>query len=186
MNDLSLFHDKAPFRIGKKIYCLSDRKEDVLAVIRNNPYPMLFVLQGQLEVHFKMGCHRIGQGELAVVASKEVMDCELSSPLALMIYYPSDRLAGYLGMSSKMFRLSISEILPIQPSLQEWIDKQLRLTACASEAAASRPTDGDERQKCAELVRILITYPRNAIETLYMPLYACSIGHCKHCGIEIE
>lgn len=204
MNYTTLFNNnKTRISIGNNLHCISGDAADVMELIRRNPYPILFVLEGELEVRFRTDRNLIKQGHFAVVASANLGDCLLAPSSVVMVFYPSERFARYLGTSSKVFKLSISEILPIHPSLQGWIDEQLEHVSADGYSAKNGPmdtqlaennpmntllaeasgADSNDRARCLELVRILIAYPRDSINTLFMPLYACSIHNCKNCKV---
>lgn len=176
MNYNTLFNGISRFYIGKNLCCLSGQADDIESVIRGNAMPMLFVLQGEVDVEFRTGRGCIKQGHFAVIASADVIGLCINASAVVFVFYPSKRLKFYFRLASESFKLSISETLPIMPPLQQWIDMQLEQSGdnCA-------PTGIEEWQRCSELVRILLAYPRNAIETLFIPLFACSMGSCKNC-----
>lgn len=181
MKYTTLFNNKNKIHIGVNLHCVIGNATDVTNLLCQNHYPILFVLQGELDVRFRTHSKLIRQGHFAVIASADLTGYSLSLASVVLIFYPSERFVRYLDMSSKTFKLSISEILPIQPLLREWIDERLKHYVAGDESVQNNNEISHEKIRCSELVRILISYPRDSINTLYIPLYACSIDDCKNC-----
>lgn len=139
-------------------------------------FPMLFVLQGSLKMHFKYSGCIVDAGNIIVIDTEMLTEFHAAEYTVVLVYMPPERLSYFFSQSSQIFDTCFSQIVPILPPLQEWIDHLLE--QCSQEVSW---TNEGTHVLCRELATILIAYSRRDLGELYAPFTVCARGNCERC-----
>ena len=143
-------------------------------------YPMLFLLQGALEMRFRFNKCHIDAGELVVIDREDLAEYRPSREAVVLIYTPSQRLSEVFGQCCRVYETPFSQVVPILPHLAEWIGVLLEQSACGI-----RRTGEEAHGQRRELARILMSYPRKVLGELSTAFSACALGDCERCRREV-
>lgn len=177
MNYMSLFQNTDLLDGGDNFCCLYYRDGGVTQLIYRSTNPMLFVLQGELQMHSKYHTCIAEAGNMVVLDATVLDSLCVAQDTIVLVYCPPRRLEMLFNQCSKVYDAPFSEIVPILPSLKEWIEKLLTehlqgKVWLYEQAHAQR----------RELAHILIyNYPRRQLGEMYAAFSACALGDCEKC-----
>lgn len=180
MNYQKLFEQTDLLDGGDNFRCLYYRQGGDAELICQSRYPMLFVLQGSLEMRFKYEQCTVETGNIVVIDVPTLMAFCTSPDTIVLVYRPPLRLADFFAQCSKMYDACFSEQVPILPPMQEWIDKLL-----TEHVQGKVWLNEQAHQQCRELARILIKYTRQQLGELYAAFSTCTMGDCEKCQMEV-
>lgn len=181
MNYQSLFEETDIQDGGDNFRCLYYHQGGHTQLVCRSSYPMLFVLQGALEMRFKYDLYAIAAGNLTVIEAKALTQYCVAPDTIVLVYRPPLRLEMIFKQYILVSQTPISEGIPILPPLQVWIDRLL------NEHVQGRVwCDDQAHDQRRELARIMtLEYPRRQLGELYAAFSACALGDCKKCHHEI-
>lgn len=177
MNYLNLFQNTDLLDGGDNFRCLYYRQGGATQLICRSNYPMLFVLQGALEMRFKYHTCTVVAGNLVVINVKALDNFVVAKDTIVLVYRPPLRLEMLFSQCSQVYEAPFSEIVPILTSLQEWIDKLL-----TEHLQGKVWLDKQAHEQRRELAYILMqNYPRRQLGELHAAFSACTMGACEKC-----
>lgn len=181
MNYLSLFQETDLLDGGDNFRCRHYPRSGATELVSRSRYPMLFVLQGELDLHFKYDRQIVTAGNLVVIDTDMLTEFRPASDTVVLIYRPSLRLADLFSQCSRIYETPVSEIVSILPPLQVWIDNLL-----AEHLQGKVWIDDQADRQRRELAHIMMMdYPRRQLGELYAAFSACALGDCESCQREI-
>lgn len=181
MDYLSLFKETDIQDGGDNFRCLYYREGGDTQLICRSSYPMLFVLQGSLEIHFMYDLCTVTAGNLTVIDAKALTKYRVAADTIVLVYRPPLRLELIFRQCSAVYDASYSELVPILPPLANWIDQ---LLAEHMQGKVWISTEAHEqRQALAQIM--MQDYPRRLLGELYAAFAACVLGDCEKCRQEL-
>lgn len=152
---------------GGNFRCTYYKEDQYIVPQRDCRFLMLFALGGSIDFEFATCRQRVSAEHIVVVDSHAVLSYSCDPNTIVLEYMPLDKLSGYFAVCSRVFRLPMSTVLPISPSVREWIDDLLAVLM-------SKTVHPDEFYLTyyQSLQERLLLYPRNILGELYIALYA--------------
>lgn len=181
MNYLNLFEGTDIQDGGDNFRCLYYHQGGDTELVCRSRYPMLFVLQGSLEMHFKYDLCTIAAGNLTVIETKALTKYHVAPDTIVLVYRPPLRLELLLRQCSAVYGTSYSEPVPILPPLQKWIDQLL--TEHMQGKIWINEDAHEQRRVLAHIM--MLDYPRRQLGDLYGAFSACVLGDCEKCKQEL-
>lgn len=181
MNYRSLFDETNLLDGGDNFRCYYYHKACLTELECRSRYPMLFVLQGGVEMHFKYDRCTVAAGNWVVIDVKMLTQYIVAEDTIVLGYRPPIRLEMIFKQCSLIYQTPASEVVPILPSLQIWIDRLLVEHTQGKVWIAQ-----EAHQQRRELAHIMmLEYPRRQLGELYAAFSACAMGDCEKCYKEI-
>lgn len=176
MDYRTLFDETCRLDMGENFCCFYYPGAGTAQLDCESKYPMLFVLQGALDMRLGYDTPRIEAGNLCVVDRSKLMEYRTKASTVIMVYQPPPRLSALFSTCCHIYQMASSENVPILPALREWIDIQLE------KSVQGRRCMGEEahRQR-KELLHILTSYTRKELNELATPFSVCPLGDCEKC-----
>lgn len=181
MNYLNLFQNADLLDGGDNFRCRCYRAGGATQLLCRSRYPMLFVLQGGLDMRFKYDACSVEAGNLVVIDVQALTEFRTEPDTVLLIYRPPIRLADLFAQCSHTYEADFLQIVPILAPLQTWIDKLL-----TEHLQGKMWQDDPAHEQRRELVHIMmLDYPRRQLGELYAAFSTCVLGDCEKCQQEL-
>lgn len=147
-----------------------------LVLSQTNRYSFIFVLQGEVELTFKLhNTTCVVAAQMIVLDKEQVEQMRCKGDTIVLEFEVLGRMTTLMQGTSKAFNLPCSEIIIFNDSLHGWCGRMME------DILKNMVFDNDYyKNRCNELTQILLTYSRSILGTLYIPLYACSL-QCDNC-----
>lgn len=181
MDYQSLFKDTDMQDGGDNFRCLYYRQGGDTQLVCRSTFPMLFVLQGSVEMHFRYDQCILEAGNLSVIETKTLSQYRVAPDTIVLIYRPPLRLEMIFRQCSVVYGAPYSEPVPILPPLAVWIDQLL------DEHMQGKVWVGEEahEQRRALAQIMMLDYPPRLLGELYAAYSACVLGDCEKCRQEL-
>lgn len=180
MNYQALFERSDSLDCGDNFCCRYYRCDGAASLECRDRYPMLFLLQGTLEMRFRFDVCTVGMGNLVVVDREELVEYRLSRDAVVLVYTPSQRLSKVFSQCCRVYEKPFSQVVPVLPQLAAWIETLLEQSACGI-----RRTGEEAHEQRRELARTLMSYPPKVLGELTTAFAACALGDCERCRREV-
>lgn len=129
---------------------------------------IIFVLEGTAAFDFPFQKQNLKEGYLMAVDKHLLNGCSCGNGTILIEYTPSEKFIRYLDLCKTAFRKPYSSIVPILPSVRQWIGELAGILGRAEEY----PEDFWQTKR-KELAFLLMDYPKEQLGEMYAALYAC-------------
>lgn len=180
MDYRALFKENDMLDCGDNFCCRHYRRHGAMQLICRDRYPMLFLLQGALEMRFRFHTCHLDAGELVVIDRDALAEYRPSRDTVVLVYTPSERLSALFGQCSCIYERPFSQVVPILPQLSAWIGELLEQTL-----SGVRWTGEEAHRQRRELACTLMSYPPKLLGELTTAFSACVLGDCERCRQEV-